>query len=770
MNTSPKSVNIFESFKVAMKRINENAEGTFSDYIFEGICADFSERNRNGREYDKDEYLGFVNGTLAEQIAQKSLAGGLDHPEDDEDEEKDIFTPKMRELSHIILALWYEEATQQVKIRIKLLDTHLGKDAKACADAGMPIFISSRASGIIDKNNNVHLDNIHTFDIVYKPGFKQAKLARVFESSENNSSFINIFESTKTAETKPSQEQIDKLKSENMETVSKKEFDGAIEKINESLIILSKTLKSKNKFKVNESKFTKRLKRLKVNEEESLDKQDIVALIVDATDAPIEDVAKSVTDETVEKINAILNDENVFDKVIDIVEQDMGEMVNEAEETQKSETYEESKKFLTSLLASFNRISEDEAVKGVTDEMIANYEAKKTEDNSSMNASQVNESLVKRFNKSFRKVYESKEMTDMINLMNEADLKEYNQALKSVSDSGTEKTIVIPVCGNQRNFKLTKNTEDNTVEVTELGDDYIDGSKLIDTVACDTIKRINEEFKSKYIKESEEVENAENFIATSDAPASDKVSVIQNFNDLYGADNDIVEGDDEETVESFLQAQNQLTIESVAQKVDLANKSGLNKINIVSKRVNSIVEYMNTISETFNVLNAQVERQNAIIAAMSEQLAVTQTRLNNIVEYSNIIANSVNATGQMQVEQTNTINESVKTSKKRKQVFESIDEKIDKIISNAVRGNIKSTGKNGVELSEIPQKYSSVFEGLTTKAQNEVLAFVAFKNPKSNLELESIWESLNLEKGGSTAIFESTNFAYDDEFISKMIG
>lgn len=813
MNTPTQNVMIFESFKVAMRRVNESSTGVYTDYIFEGICADFSERNRNGREYDKEEYLGFVNGSLAEQIAQKSLAGSLDHPEDAEDEEKDIFTPKMRELSHIILALWYEEATQQVKIRIKLLDTHLGKDAKACADAEMPIFISSRASGIIDKNGKVHLDNIHTFDIVYKPGFKQAKLARVLESMENNSSFVKIFENNYSPDTYhiiydykkgnygygnttgdlpewqeftgkiftdknqaliyctnansstpddfiPNEEKIKKFKSKNiMETVSKQEFDSAIGKINESLILLSKSVKPKNKFKVNESKFTKRLKRLKVNEDESLDKQDIVALIVDATDAPIEDVAKSVTDETVEKINAILNDEEVFDKVIDIVEQDMGDVINE-EET--SETFEQSKAEVIKFLATINGISEEEAAKLVTDEMVKNYESSKAERVDEPTTQSINESLVKRYNKTFRKIYESEETLSYItNFMDEATLKEFNKVLTLVSNSNNEEKFDIDGVGT---LDISKNMANDSVEIKL-------GNRLLNSIPCDDIKSVNESLKSQYIKESEEFVDAEEFVAIADVPASDKVGVIDTFNDLYGTDYDIVDGNDEETVEAFMQAQNQLTIESVAQKVDLANKSNLTKMNVISKRVNSIVEYMNTISESYNKMSNIIERQNQIIAGLTEQLGVAQTRLNNIVEYSNVIANSVNATEHVQTEQTNTINESIKIAKKRKQVFESLDDNINRIIANAVKGNIKPTGKNSVVLNEVPQKYSSVFESLETKVQNEILAYVAFKNPKSNLELESIWESLNLDKGGnSVAIFENTNFNYDDNFISKMIG
>ena len=191
-----KNVVIFENHSIPMSRVNESLEssnGGVKDYVFEGVCATFNGKNENARFYDRDEYLRHVE-YLQKEIEQNSLAGSLDHPDGDEDDEsKDIFTPKMKDLSHLITKLWYKPETDEVWIRIKLLDTEWGKDAKACVDAGMPLFISSRSSGFIDKDGRVWLAQIHTYDIVYRPGFGNAKLSPVLESFDGKSTYLSVY-------------------------------------------------------------------------------------------------------------------------------------------------------------------------------------------------------------------------------------------------------------------------------------------------------------------------------------------------------------------------------------------------------------------------------------------------------------------------------------------------------------------------------------------------------------------------------------------------
>jgi hypothetical protein len=202
-----KNVVIFENHSVPMNRVNESLETAngVKDYVFEGVCATFNGKNENARFYDRDEYLRHVE-YLQKEIEQNSLAGSLDHPDgDEEDETKDIFTPKMKDLSHLITKLWYKPETDEVWIRIKLLDTEWGKDAKACVDAGMPLFISSRSSGFIDKDGRVWLAQIHTYDIVYRPGFGNAKLSPVLESFDGKSTYLSVYSRQKEVDSTESE-------------------------------------------------------------------------------------------------------------------------------------------------------------------------------------------------------------------------------------------------------------------------------------------------------------------------------------------------------------------------------------------------------------------------------------------------------------------------------------------------------------------------------------------------------------------------------------
>lgn len=156
-------------------KVCEAKEGEDANpYMFTGPCADFDEQNDNDRLYSKEDYLEHVNTYLKDEINENALLGELDHNED--------YMVSMKNISHMIKDLWFDEESGQVMIKIFLLDTRDGKDARAIADAGAPIYISSRASGYIDDAGNVTLEKIYTYDIVYRPGFKNAKLQPVAES------------------------------------------------------------------------------------------------------------------------------------------------------------------------------------------------------------------------------------------------------------------------------------------------------------------------------------------------------------------------------------------------------------------------------------------------------------------------------------------------------------------------------------------------------------------------------------------------------------
>lgn len=153
-----------------------------SDYILEGIAAIFGIENNNHRIYEEAEYLPHLD-YLKAKIAKKGLLGELDHPEK--------FDVSLKNVSHIIESLDYDKASRQVKIRIKLLNRHpAGEMAKALADAGVPLRISSRAAGVVRENKKVQIKKIFTYDLVCESGFEEATLERINESVSTGLSHI----------------------------------------------------------------------------------------------------------------------------------------------------------------------------------------------------------------------------------------------------------------------------------------------------------------------------------------------------------------------------------------------------------------------------------------------------------------------------------------------------------------------------------------------------------------------------------------------------
>jgi hypothetical protein len=192
--------------------------GENKDYVLEGVFGEIDVKNKNNRIYTEDEYLPQIK-SLQDKIGSSKLLGELDHPQQ--------FDISLKNVSHVVEELRYDQENKKVMGKIRLLDTDAGKQAKALVDAGVPLHISSRAAGEVSEGGKVKIKQLFTYDLVADPGFENAQLNRVNESfgfdNDENLFIYEVFkkEINKTNENKKEQKMEEFVKTDDFNNYTK---------------------------------------------------------------------------------------------------------------------------------------------------------------------------------------------------------------------------------------------------------------------------------------------------------------------------------------------------------------------------------------------------------------------------------------------------------------------------------------------------------------------------------------------------------------------
>ena len=256
-------------------------------------------------------HLGYLRDMIKENGGR--ILGELDHPEG-------RFEVSMKEASHMITDLWYDDKTKCVMGKLEVLDTPNGKILKELINAGYPLYVSSRAAGEVnEKTKEVEIAQIFTYDVVCTPGFREARLERVDENATmSNKTMVYLNEALSQAK---------KIKINDIEVPAEKINESAIAQYNNVKVsdvntpLLENEEVEENEETLNDVKnflptMNTSSKPKQVNEEETEETEEDSEVVAD--DAKAEEETEEVISETEEATEEVA--EETTEETTEVVE------------------------------------------------------------------------------------------------------------------------------------------------------------------------------------------------------------------------------------------------------------------------------------------------------------------------------------------------------------------------------------------------------------------------------------------------------------------